>query len=104
MRVGIHFRFLQLNKMQAITMSREIEGSSNKEQDNGGCFVGSVPLVEDKFDDINLFFIRQKISIDECDVLIRSQTLQGQKELAIPCMVNKFLKDIDCKLTLSLEQ
>lgn len=104
MQVGILFRFLQLNKMQAITMSREIKGATYDAKEGTEFFIGSVPLFEENFDDINLFFIRQKIAIEDCDVLISSNTLDGKSELAVPVMVNKFLKDIDCKLTVSLEK
>jgi hypothetical protein len=101
MSVGINFRFLKLNKLQAITLSREIEGASYSALDDTQHFVGSVPLVENKFDDINHFFIRQKIAMEDCDLLINSAPLANSTEFTVPIRVNQFLKGIDCKLTLT---
>ncbi|MCF2948472.1 hypothetical protein L0668_10175 [Paraglaciecola aquimarina] len=98
------FRFLKLNKLQAITLGREIEGASYTVVEDTQDYVGSVPLLEDKFDDINLFFIRQKISMQDCDLLINSSSLAGSKEQSVPIKVNRFLKDIDCRLTLTCEE
>lgn len=103
MSVEIKFRFLKLNKLQAMTLSREIAGSSYVELDDGQFFVGHVPLVESKFDDINHFFIRQKIAIKDCDLLINYTFSSNTSELSVPIKVNQFLKDIDCKLTLTCE-
>ena len=82
----------------------EISGATSFQEEACDYFTGIVPLEECNFDDINLFFIRQKIDINDCDVLIRSSAFKGNTELGVPLRVNRFLKDIDCKLTLTCEE
>lgn len=101
MSVEICFRFLKLNKLQAITLCWEIEGASYTLNDGCDTFEARVPLLEDKFDDINLFFIRQKIPMQDCDLLINSTKQSNSIEIPVPIKINRFLKDIDCKLTLT---
>lgn len=98
---NIEFRFLQLDKMQAITLSREIQGASYQPNLDCSCFVGSVPLIEKNMDDINHFFIRQKVSEGECDILISNQSNTANITLNVSPIVNRMLKDIDCPLTFS---
>lgn len=100
--VELAFRFLQLDKMQAITLSREIMGASYQPSDDAQVYVGSVPLLSEKMDDINHFFIRQKMSEKQCDILISAHAATAHGLLQVPHIVNRMLKDIDCPLTFSL--
>ena len=100
--VAVDFRFLQLDKLQAITLVREVQGASYCPALSDNKFVGSVPLQESYLDDINHFFIRQKVLENECDILISSQQQASLYSVNVPAIVNRMLKDIDCAITLSL--
>ncbi|MGO4892939.1 hypothetical protein [Flavobacterium sp. W21_SRS_FM6] len=102
MQNKIEFRFLQLNKMQAITLSREIQGATYAAHEHNSIFIGSVPLHEKYLDDINHFFIRQKVVEAQCDILISTQSAVANTIINVPPIVNRILKDIDCPLTISL--
>ncbi|WP_340678637.1 hypothetical protein [Paraglaciecola sp.] len=99
--VAVDFRFLQLDKLQAITLAREVQGASYCPAVSEHRFVGSVPLQERYLDDINHFFIRQKVLESECDILISSQQQASLYSVNVPAIVNRMLKDIDCAVTLS---
>lgn len=99
--INIEFRFLQLDKMQAIILTREVQGAHYQPHAVKPYFIGSVPLIKESMDDINHFFIRQKVVETECDILISSQQAVDRHEVKVPPIVNRMLKDIDCPLTLS---
>jgi hypothetical protein len=101
-KVAVDFRFLQLDKMQALTLVREVQGASYSLGPNANCFIGCVPLLESYMDDINHFFIRQKVLENECDILIALPPESQQHSLSVPLSVNRMLKDIDCQLTFSI--
>ena len=83
--------------MQAYTLKREIEGAYFIKRDDTDVFVGMVPLKETLFDELNDYVIRQQIQYDACDILVEAKNTAG--EVAVPRVVNKLLKYIDCKLT-----
>jgi len=62
-----------------------------------GSFIGMVPLKESLFDELNDYVIRQQIQYDDCDIYVESKIANG--DIAVPRVVNKLLKYIDCKLT-----
>ena len=97
----ISFRFNRLDKLQAFTLVREILGSSYNEHLNDKCYVGSVPLTDNNFDDINDFYVRQRIQIDDCDIFVSVNSESGTNIIYIPEVVNRMLKYIDCKLGFS---
>jgi hypothetical protein len=101
MQIKIEFRFLKLDKMQAITLSRDIQEANYQAHCNQSCFIGSVPLREKYLDDVNHFFIRQKMSESDCDILISIQSDTANNTLSVPPIVNRMLKDIDCPLIFS---
>lgn len=94
---SVHFRLTKLDAMQAYTLKREIEGAYFIKPDGTDVFVGMVPLKETLFDDLNDYVIRQQIQYDACDILVEAKNTTG--EVAVPRVVNKLLKYIDCKLT-----
>ncbi|MDP6880823.1 MAG: hypothetical protein QGF15_08105 [Alteromonas macleodii] len=102
-QTSVHFRLTKLDAMQAYTLKREIEGayfSKRKEfvdEKGSGAFIGMVPLKESLFDELNDYVIRQQIQYDDCDIYVESQIANG--DIAVPRVVNKLLKYIDCKLT-----
>lgn len=98
--VAVDFRFLRLNKLQAITLVREVQGASYSPAPSANVFIGSVPLQASYLDDINHFFIRQKVLESECDILISSQQDAVKYVANVPSIVNRMLKDIDCPLTI----
>ncbi|KXI29833.1 hypothetical protein [Paraglaciecola hydrolytica] len=100
--VSVDFRFLQLDKMQALTLVREVQGATYCPSPNAKYFIGCVPLLESYMDDINHFFIRQKVLESECDILIAVAPESPQHSLSVPLSVNRMLKDIDCQLTIEL--
>ena len=97
----ISFRFNRLDKLQAITLEREIIGTSCEEHLDNNCYVAFVPLTENNFDDINDYYIRQRLMIDNCDIFVSVSSYSGTQVLDIPPIVNRMLKYIDCKLSFS---
>jgi hypothetical protein len=99
--IGIHFRFLSLDKFQAFTLAREIIGSFHKENVQSNTYVASVPLTKHTFEEINDYYVRQRVEINECDIHISVNSTTNVDSVEIPALVNHMLKYIDCKLTFS---
>lgn len=97
----ISFRFTRLDKMQAITLEREILGSLCEDHIENNRYVVRVPLTNSSFNDINDYYVRQRIEIEECDIFISVCSESGTNIFDIPAIVNRMLKYIDCKLTFS---
>lgn len=102
--IEVTFRLLNLDKFQAITLNREVHGASYDNHPHNSCFVGFVCLNEclDNLDDLNIFYVRQQIPLQDCDILIAVTSANDQKTIATPMFVNKVLKHIDCQLTFSV--
>jgi hypothetical protein len=99
--VEIQFRFLHLDKFQAYSLVREIIGSSYEEQIENNCYITKVPLTRDNFEEINDYFVRQRIEVQACDIFVSVNSASNVGVVEIPAIVNKMLKYIDCKLTFS---
>ena len=105
-QISVHFRLTKLDAMQAYTLKREIEGAyfikreGNVDDQKADVFVGMVPLKETLFDELNDYVIRQQIKYDDCDIFVEAKNANG--DIAVPRVVNKLLKYIDCKLTYAL--
>jgi len=87
--------------MQAFTLEREILGSSRQHQDESNSYVVCVPLTDNNLDEINDYYVRQRIEIDACDIFVSVSSDSGTNTYEIPAIVNRMLKYIDCKLTFS---
>lgn len=100
-KIQVYFRLLNLDKFQAITLTREVPGATYDNHLQNNCFVGSVYLNEnlDNLDDLNIFFVRQQIQLQDCDILISVTSKNSIKTISTPMFVNKVLKHIDCQLT-----
>tara|TARA_R110002153_G_scaffold10418_3_gene41177 strand:+ start:4723 stop:5022 length:300 start_codon:yes stop_codon:yes gene_type:complete len=96
---------LNLDKFQAITLTREVSEATYEQHPENACFVGSVCLNEnlDNLDDLNIFCVRQQIPLTECDIHISVASTTGPKTISTPMFVNKVLKHIDCQLTFSFQ-
>lgn len=99
--VNITFRFLRLNKLQAYTLEKEVLGASYKMPLNKEYYVGCVPLNASSVHEINDFFVRQNVELDNCDIFVSTVTEYDSYIIDIPNIVNAMLKYIDCKLTYS---
>ncbi|MGJ8692407.1 MAG: hypothetical protein ACSHW0_07985 [Thalassotalea sp.] len=112
--IAISFRFTRLDKFQAFTLVREIIGATYQEQVENKQYVGAIPLTSENFDLINDYVVRQRIELDDCDILLSAKLTElpgadkGDKvippknnSIAIPEIVNRMLKYIDCQLTLT---
>ncbi len=97
--VSVRFRLLKLDMMQAYTFKKEINGASFYKRDNENIFVGTVPLSDDLFDELNDFVIRQQVQYDDCDIHVESAVCDASTEIEVPRVVNRMLKYIDCKLS-----
>ena len=102
-KIDVTFRLLNLDKYQAITLLREVDGVTYDHHLQKSCFVGSVSMNQslDNLDDLNIFFVRQQIPLQDCDILITVTSTHNQRTVATPMFVNKILKHIDCQLTFS---
>ena len=101
--IKVTFRLLNLDKFQAITLIREVDGATYDNHPQNSCCVGSVYLNEnlDNLDDLNIFYVRQQLPIQDCDILISVTSENGAATVATPMFVNTVLKHIDCQLTFS---
>ena len=100
-KAEISFRFSRLDKMQAFTLEREILGASREHQVENNCYLVCVPLTDNNLDDINDYYVRQRIAIEACDIFVSVSAESGTNTADIPAIVNRMLKYIDCKLTFS---
>ncbi|NQZ23681.1 MAG: hypothetical protein HRT53_16735 [Colwellia sp.] len=100
-KADISFRFTRLDKMQTFTLEREILGSSRQHQVENNYYVVCVPLTSNNLDDINDYYVRQRIAIEACDIFVSVSADSGTNTFDIPVIVNRMLKYIDCKLTFS---
>ena len=89
--------------MQAFTLEREVQDASYAEQSEKGYYVGSVLLTEFNIDDINDFYVRQKVSLDSCDILVSVVSPLDEGTVEVSSVVNRMLKHIDCKLSYSFK-
>jgi len=97
----ISFRFNRLDKLQAFTIVREIVGASYNEGQKDNCYVAYTTLTDNNIDDINDFYVRQQVALDDVDICISVNATSGTNTINVPIVVNKMLKYIDCKLTFS---
>ena len=97
----VSFRFTRLDKMQAFTLEREILGASREGHIEDNYYVVCVPLTKANLDDINDYYVRQRIEIEACDIFISVSAGSGSHRYNIPAIVNRMLKYIDCELTFS---
>ena len=97
----ISFRFLSLDKFQAYSLVREILGATHEEYCENKCYVACVPLTQQNFEDINDYYVRQRIELDACDILISVNVNSTSGIVNIPVIVIRMLKYIDCKLTIA---
>ncbi|WP_159084214.1 hypothetical protein [Saccharobesus litoralis] len=97
----VNFRIKHLDKMQAIMLSREIEGACYEATDDPRFCVGLIPLNAMNFDEITLYFVRQNLELDNCDLLVEVDS-SAVTEINLPTIVNQFLKHIDCQISLKV--
>ncbi|AAZ24644.1 hypothetical protein [Colwellia psychrerythraea] len=97
----ISFRFLSLDKFQAYSLVREILGSTHEAHSENKSYIACVPLTQQNFEDINDYYVRQRIEIEACDILVSVNANSTSGIVDIPVIVNRMLKYIDCKLTFS---
>ena len=97
------FRFLNLNKLQALTIEREVLGASQRKNTSSDSYIACVTLQQDNLEDIVNFFIRQRVQVDDCDLLVSIASCSYSATVEVPNLVNQMLKFIDCKLTISYE-
>ena len=60
-----------------------------------------IPLTEDIFDPLMIFFERQQINIADCDIFLSVFSGKDTDIIDVPSSVNKMLKHINCKLVFS---
>ena len=97
----ISFRFLSVDKFQAFSLYREIFGSSHRKHHKNDSYVCCVPLTEENFEDINNFYVRQRVELNSCDIFMSVSSASDTGIVDTPNIVNRMLKHIDCKLTFS---
>ncbi|MFT6991584.1 MAG: hypothetical protein ACJASL_003572 [Paraglaciecola sp.] len=57
----------------------------------------------DNLDDLNIFYVRQQIPLQDSDICIVVTSANVTDTVATPMFVNKVLKHIDCQLTFSFD-
>lgn len=105
--LDVRFRFRQLNKMQVLTLCRELEDVSYAEnpadEDNlkPRSFEALVALTAANLDAINMFYVRQGLNVSNCDIFVSVKAVDTTS-FALPPIVNQMLKHIDCPLSFSI--
>lgn len=114
--MDINFRFRQLNKMQALTLCRELDSASYTEHsaDEAGAestvnekntkprnYSALVRLTPENIEAITMFYVRQDLNLSQCDILINA-TLTNTRSFTLPVIVNQMLKHIDCPISFSV--
>jgi len=105
--LDVRFRFRQLNKMQVLTLCRELEGvsySENAESEDKllpRSFDALVALTAANLDAINMFYVRQGLNVSNCDIFVSVKGIDTTS-FTLPAIVNQMLKHIDCPLSFSL--
>ncbi len=100
MPVTAYFRFLNLNKRQALTLEREIsQAICSKDNDSYKGYV----LLDDAWviDDISNFAVQQQIDDQACDILLAPQLKDSLDVITANKIVNQMLKHIDCCISIS---
>ena len=100
-KIEVSFRFLKLDKMQAYTLKHEVANASFQKHREHESYVGAALLSETNIDEINDFYVRQQISLADCDILVSVVSALDSNIAGVPTIVNRMLKYIDCKLTYS---
>ena len=98
---NVYFRFNNLNRLQAYTLEREVLNAKFESCGNETQFIGLVLLSNENLDDINDYYVRQRIQIEQCDICISINVLSDSEIFEVPKIVNRMLKYIDCKLSIS---
>lgn len=103
--IAVSFRFLTLNKYQAMTLIREVPDASYYQHPDTDCFIGLVNINEKlaNLDELNIFYVRQNIKLPDCDIFINTPATKGKHSITTPKYINQILKHIDCQLTFSFE-
>lgn len=98
----VYFRFGNLNKLQKLTLEREITGAFAVSCEQTAKIDGYVSLTPLVFDDINMFAVRQQIAAERCSIVVKINPSTEQSELQLPQCVNQMLKHIDCVICFQL--
>lgn len=101
MSICVYFRYLRLNKLQALTLLREIPGAEYEESGKG-FYLARVPLEAENIDAINMYFVRQQIAINESDILIVASEINKGEVVTAPSVVNHMLKHINCPVSFAI--
>ena len=105
--LDVRFRFRQLNKMQVLTLCRELQDVSYSEnpadEDNlkPRSFEALVVLKAENLDAINMFYVRQGLTVSNCDIFVSIKAVDTT-HFTLPAIVNQMLRHIDCPLSFSL--
>ncbi|MFC3032867.1 hypothetical protein ACFOEE_10080 [Pseudoalteromonas fenneropenaei] len=95
---SVSFRFLQLNKLQLLTLKRDIPELVATELEAPHHYCVSVPLEAHHIDTINMFFVRQQLILEQVDILVCLDTSDCGTEYSAPRLLNQMLKHLDCTL------
>lgn len=99
--INVLFCFLSLNKMQSFTLKKELFDVITTEVELNKLYTGLVPLTEANFNDIIDFYIKQQLSIEQCDISIIVKSTGHGQSYPVPNIVSKMLKHLDCSISVS---
>ena len=102
MKVAVYFRFLNLNRLQMLTLESEV-ANVHRQQCSDHHYAGYV-LLDDVWliDDISNFAVQQQIEDSDCDILLAPQSEEAESSIiTADKIVNRMLKHIDCSISLS---
>lgn len=91
----VFFRLLRLNKLQMVTLSRQI--AELQVTDLVTHYEVAVPLSAILLEDLMMFVVRQQVTLEDCDILL--QIAAPADIQAVPASVNQLLKHLDCRLS-----
>jgi len=102
--VQVMFRFLSLNRMQSFTLNKELMDAYCIEVEEKKRYIGMVPLTPMSLNDIIDFYIKQQLTLDDCDISIMVNMEKVNVSQPIPKIVSDMLKHIECSMSVVLTQ
>ena len=105
-KIDVTFRLFNLDKYQAITLHREVAGVTYAPHPEKNGLVGTVCLNQDldNLDDLNIFYVRQQIPLQDCDILITVISENNQRTVAYTIKIIEIaLESANKKCTLPME-
>jgi enhancing lycopene biosynthesis protein 2 len=90
--------------MQSFTLNKELMEAYCIEIEDKKKYIGMVPLTAMNFNHIIDFYIKQQLTLDNCDISIMVKMEKEKVNQHVPHIVSEMLKHIECSMSVVLTQ